>query len=167
MKTVAKALVFTASFALSSSIAFADCAQELAALEAKMGGDNHEGIAKDGSLAPLQKQTDDSSSPAPNDKTSAEDAEVGKATSAGEHAVAPTDSKPSETAGADAAQAMSGQDAQSQQGGGATAAQQAQGISNDGGSPKAASHEDAMANARAALEAGDEEACIQALEDLS
>lgn len=166
MKIVAKALVVTASFALSSSFAFADCAQDLAALEAKVGGDSHEGIAKDGSLAPLQKQTKSSSSPAPNDKTSAEDAQEGKATSPGEAAVAPMDSNPSETAGADAAQAMSGQDAQSQQGGGATAAQQAQGTSQDSGS-STASYRETLTKARAALEAGDEDACVQALKSLS
>lgn len=167
MKIVAKVLVITASFTLSAPMAFADCAQDLAALEAKMGSDSHEGIAKDGSLAPLQKQKDDSSSPAPNDETSAEDAQEGKATPPGEPAVAPTDSKPSETSEADAAQAMSGQDAQSQQGGGATAAQQAQDASKHNGSLNTASHTEALANARAALEAGDEDACVQALEGLS
>ena len=167
MKIVAKAFVLTASIALSSSMALADCAQDLAALEAKMGADSHEGIAKDGSLAPLQKQAGEAYSPTSNDKTATENAQAGEAAADKEPVVAPTDSATSDPAGADSAQAMSGQDAQSQQSGGMTAAQQADEPTGDSSSVTSEMHAEALTKARTALEAGDEAACMKALEGLS
>lgn len=167
MKNVAKTLILTATFALSSSMTFADCAQEISALEAEMAGGSHEGIAKDGTLAPLQKSTNEAAGTASNDQTSDERAKEGPSAASQETAVAPMDSTQSDTSEPDSDQAMSGQDAQSQQNGGMTAAQEAEDTSKDNASPETAAHSAALIEARAALGKGDETACLKALEGLS
>ncbi|WP_312526227.1 hypothetical protein [Paracoccus sp. (in: a-proteobacteria)] len=167
MKNAAKTLILTATFALSSSMTFADCAQEISALEAEMADGSHEGIAKDGTLAPLQKPTSGASGTASNDQTSDERAKEGESAASEETAVAPMDSTQSETSGPDTDQAMSGQDAQSQQSGGMTAAQEAEDTSKDNRPPETTAHSEALSKARAALEKGDEAACLKALEGLS
>ena len=63
--------------------------------------------------------------------------------------------------GADPDVATSAEDAQAQSQGGETAAAQAAGAAGSGGPAKA----DALARAQAALDAGDEAACMSALEE--
>lgn len=169
MQIYSKILMLGASFALSTSFAFADCAQDLAALEGGMGDASHKGIAKDGTLAPLQKPANDEMGTAGNDHTSAEAAQAGKAEpSPQDSAVAPmTDSSSTSTAGADPSQAMSGADAQSQQTGGETAAETASHAPSEGGVAGSGARTEALAKARAALDAGDEMACKDALKGLS
>ncbi len=126
--------------ALGAGAASADCAADMARL-------GH-GISKDGSMAPLQG----SSTPPPASDTG------------GTAAAPPAEGEGiakdgSETPlGANPDIATSGQDAQSQSSGGDTAAAQATGA---GEAPQ--SKEDALAKARAALDAGDEAACNEAL----
>ncbi|SMO85573.1 hypothetical protein SAMN06265221_11461 [Paracoccus laeviglucosivorans] len=118
---------------ISAGVASADCAADLAALE---GGNGADGISKDGSLAPLQQA----------DGSSVTDGISKDGTTA-----------PLEDAGGDSGQAMSGQDVQAQQDGQPTAAGQAQ--AESGPDARAA----ALKDARTALDAGDEAACMEAV----
>jgi len=134
--------------AFSSFAAQADCAAEIAKIEGEAGAST-EGISKDGSLAPLQDGSD---------------------TTQGQQAPAPAAQSSTETVAKDGTevplagqgnidktnQAMSGADAQAQQEGKPTAAQEA--------ASDASGADDPLSQARAALAAGDEEACMKALE---
>lgn len=147
--------ILLASFTLASAgAAYADCAAELARFESETTSSTAEGIAKDGSLAPLQDASG-----------------AGQTANTGTVADSPSDENriakdgstaPLEEAG-DAVpdQATSAQDAQAQQEGEPTAAAQASG--QTGGSDRAA----ALNEARRALEAGDEAACMAALERIT
>jgi hypothetical protein len=141
-----KALISATAIALlvGATAASADCREELAALEG-------EGIIKDGSTAPLQEPgeaTPQTGGDAAATSTSGEDAGEGEIIKDGSE-------EPLEM---DPAVATSGQDAQAQSMGGETAAEQAEG--GAGGTDRAA----ALEEARAALEAGDEQGCMEALE---
>jgi hypothetical protein len=128
-----------ACLSFAASAASADCAAEIAAL----------GIAKDGSTAPLAvpatPQTGGDAAPAATPTS-----EAGGIAKDGSKA----------PLGTDPALATSPEDAQAQSQGGKTAAEQAAGAAG-GGTGQA----DALARARAALDAGDEAACLQAVEE--
>lgn len=174
--------ILVASLTLvATGTAYADCAADLAKFEAETSA-AADGIAKDGSLAPLQGDTATGTTAGttatgtttPADATTADTAATattgttagtttGTTTGAGDAAdgneiakdgsTAPLES----TSGASSDVAMSGQDAQAQQEGQATAAQQAQ--AESGTDARAT----ALQEARAALAAGDEAACQEAL----
>ncbi len=131
--------------------AYADCAQDLAALEA--GSHSRDGIAKDGTLAPLE--TNDASSGA--DAADMDEPQAAEGISK-DGSLAPLE----DAADASSDQAMSGQDAQAQQEGEPTAAEAAGGAdaTTDGGRSAA------IEKARTALAAGDEDACRAALDEL-
>lgn len=164
----------TASFKLlvagltlvAAGAAHADCAADLARLETGAATATTDGIAKDGSLAPLQDAapvdaTTDATTQAP--ATPPEAATTGMTASgdaaAGDNKIAKDGSTaPLQSAGDSGADvAMSGQDAQAQQEGHATAAGQAE--AESGTDARAT----ALRDARAALDAGDEAACQEAL----
>lgn len=183
--------ILVASLTLvATGTAYADCAADLAKFEAETSA-AADGIAKDGSLAPLQGDTATGTTAGtaatgtaatgtttPADTTAADTATTATTgtttdttagtttnttTGAGDAAdgneiakdgsTAPLES----TSGASSDVAMSGQDAQAQQEGQATAAQQAQ--AESGTDARAT----ALQEARAALAAGDEAACQEAL----
>jgi len=130
----------------SSLAAQADCAAEIAKLDSGTSGPT-EGISKDGSLAPLQDgpASTQQQPTAPPEKPSS-DAVAKDGTLApleGQGTADKTD------------QAMSAADAQAQQEGKPTAAAEAS---------KESSPATSLAEARAALAAGDEEACMKAVE---
>lgn len=134
---------------IAGSAAYADCAQDLAALDA--GSHSHEGIAKDGTLAPLQ--SNDGSSGADTDQPQATDG-ISK-----DGSLAPLE----DAADASSDQAMSGQDAQAQQEGEPTAAEAAGGADAAADDGRSA----AIEKARTALAAGDEDACRAALDEVT
>lgn len=177
--------ILVASLTLvATGTAYADCAADLAKFEAETSA-AADGIAKDGSLAPLQGDTATGTTgtaatgtTTPADTTTADTATTATTgtttdttagtttnttTGAGDAAdgneiakdgsTAPLES----TSGSSSDVAMSGQDAQAQQEGQATAAQQAQ--AESGTDARAT----ALQEARAALAAGDEAACQEAL----
>jgi hypothetical protein len=144
-----------ALFAISGAAAHADCAEDLAALTGEAG--TAEGISKDGSLAPLQ----DSGTPDPAAAAGgapAQGAEGAAEAEAGGEGIS-KDGSLSPLQGAGTAVATSQEDAQAQQQGEPTAAQQAE--SGSEGSPRSL----AIERAQAALAAGDEAACNAALEE--
>jgi len=151
-----------ALLALSAAAASADCAEDLAAMEGgTVGAAAREGIAKDGSLAPLQSEADASTStgataPADGGFEAASSEPAGTNGIAKDGSLAPLASDEDDAA-AGANVAMSAQDAQAQQEGGETAAQIA-----GGGDP---ARTDALARARAAIAAGDEAGCAAALKE--
>lgn len=147
---------------LSPAVAQADCKTELAAFEAGQVP-NTGGIAKDGSMAPLQDpsapttQSNSGSPPATENKGPGQ-APNASGGIAKDGSTAPLAAAPS--------QAMSGQDAQAQQEGRGTAAQTAQSSANDA-IAEDADRARAIAEAKAALLAGNEEACLAALQKVS
>lgn len=152
-----------AALLLGATGASADCREDLAKLT--------EGVSKDGSMAPLQESS--SVATQDMDKEAASKAAEGSDTAMGGTAAmgsetASTDSDQSgevakdgteEPLNADPDLATSGQDAQAQSEGGETAAEQA--MAGDGSEDRDA----AIARAQAALDAGDEAACMEALEE--
>jgi hypothetical protein len=138
-----------ACMTLAAGAASADCAAEIAAL----GG----GVAKDGSTAPLAMQAtpqtggDAAAAPA----AGAEGAAEGEGEVAKDASTAPLATDP--------ALATSAEDAQAQSMGGATAAQQAQGTMEGEGA--GTMRAEALARAQAALDAGDEAGCMEAVEE--
>lgn len=162
-----------AALALAAPAAHADCAADLAALEAGSGGAQGGGIAKDGTTAPLEgaegTQTGTTSGgettgPAATGATSAS-ATAGSDTAAaggGEGGGIAKDGSHTplegQAGGSQDNVAMSGDDAQAQQEGAPTAAEQATG----GGSDMRAA---AIKRAHEALAANDEDACRKALEE--
>ncbi len=133
-------LTTAAALALGAGAAAADCAAELAQLT---GG----GIAKDGSLAPLEGAT-------------AETPQVGGDAATGESsAEGIVKDGTMEPLGAAESLATSEQDVAAQQEGGATAAEQA------GGAAAGGDRDAAIARAQQALDAGDEAGCAAALEE--
>ncbi|WP_237168320.1 hypothetical protein [Paracoccus shandongensis] len=178
MKPMSTGLVGAALLALTTVAAQADCAAELARLTG--GGTAAEGISKDGSLAPLETAADAAAAGA--DAAASQAADTAEA--AGMTSAAPTDSAASGGAATDTAAegnggiakdgshtplegaggqqpgvAMSGADAAAQQKGQPTAAEQATGAAGDQSTRDA--HIQA---ARDALAAGDEDACMKAIE---
>ncbi|ATQ58355.1 hypothetical protein [Paracoccus yeei] len=158
-----------AALALAAPAAHADCAADLAALEAGSGGAQGGGIAKDGTTAPLEgaegTQTGTTSGgettgPAATGATSAS-ATAGSDTAAAGGGIAKDGSHTpleGQAGGSQDNVAMSGDDAQAQQEGAPTAAEQATG----GGSDMRAA---AIKRAHEALAANDEDACRKALEE--
>lgn len=153
---------------VAAGAAHADCAADLARFEAGAATAATEGIAKDGSLAPLQGEASvDTTTQAVTTPEAATTAETttpgttatGDGSSGDDNQIAKDGSTaPLESAGDSGADvAMSGQDAQAQQEGRATAAGQAE--AESGTDDRAT----ALRDARAALEAGDEAACQEAL----
>jgi hypothetical protein len=136
-------MIATAACLTFATAASADCAAEIAAL----------GMAKDGSTAPL--------APAATLQTGGDAAATTTTPGATEGKVA----KDGSTAplGTDPALATSAGDAQAQSQGGATAAEQAQGA--EGGDGAGTMRAEALARAQTALDAGDEAACLQAVEE--
>lgn len=156
-----KLLVASLTLAATGA-AHADCAADLARFEAGAATAATEGIAKDGSLAPLQGEASvDTTTQAATtpEATTAGTTATGDGSSGGDNQIAKDGSTaPLESAGDSGADvAMSGQDAQAQQEGQATAAGQAE---VESGTDDRAT---ALRDARAALEAGDEAACLEAL----
>ncbi|TBN42814.1 hypothetical protein EYE42_04685 [Paracoccus subflavus] len=172
-------VVGAALLALTTVAAQADCAAEIARLTT--GGETSGGgLAKDGSLAPLEEASDTASDTdaAAMDTTAAADAAAATETAAaaGMNSAAPTDGAsaeggegiakdgshvPLETAGgAQPGVAMSGADAQAQQEGEPTAAEQAA----EGATDSQSTREVHIQAARDALAAGDEETCMKAIE---
>ncbi len=142
-------------FALfAATSASADCAADLAELQQDAGGaagaESQGGISKDGSLAPLQ--TEGEGSAAVTTETAGADSaapqEADGEAIAKDGTQAPLEG---DDASAGAAPAISGQAAQAQQ----------EGLGTEGGTARA----DAIARAEAALAAGDEEGCMQAVEE--
>ncbi|MCG6112269.1 MAG: hypothetical protein MEQ74_08800 [Paracoccus sp.] len=162
-----------------AGMASADCAEDLARLtsETGMGAEtaastaaeagSAEGIAKDGSLAPLE--TPDANSGAATDATSeAPDAASPDASQdtadggiAKDGSLAPLEVTEAE-AGTEVA--MSGQDVQAQQNGEPTAAEAAEAAAPD--AEPTADRDDLIEEARTALAAGDEDACRAAVEQI-
>ena len=133
-------LTLASALLLAGGAAYAGCQEELAMLEG--------GVAKDGSTAPL----DTPATP----QTGGEG--MGAAAPEGEGLAKDGTTEP---LGTSPDVATSGQDAQAQQEGGATAAQQAEGGAVPAASPKS----QAIMRAHEALKAGDEEACMKAVEE--
>ncbi len=140
--------------AFMTSPALADCAEDLARMQdgSETSGESS-GISKDGSLAPLQTESSESM-PATEDADQADNQNQTE----GEGIAKDGSHVPLEgESDADQDVAMSGQDAQAQQ--------QAE-PSADGTTAEGSGDRDAlMERAQAALDAGDEEACNQALEE--
>lgn len=162
-----------------AGMASANCAEDLARLtsETGMGAETSastapeaeavKGIAKDGSLAPLETPDADTSA-ATNTTAETPDAassDASEATADGKIAkdgsLAPLEGTEAE-AGTEVA--MSGQDVQAQQDGEPTAAKAAEAAASN--AKPTADREGLMEEARTALAAGDEEACRAAVEQI-
>lgn len=172
MKRHVTFLASCAVVALGATAVHADCADELAQLSAGAEG----GISKDGSTAPLQTEAD-----AAAGATGAAGTTTGTASETTAGATGTTSGSGSTASGSaeadgevakdgstapletGSAVATSGQDAQAQQDGQATAAGQA-GVTT-GPASDSAERTAALDRARAALESGDEEACMAAVEE--
>lgn len=143
---IGKACVLALALMGSASVALADCKEEMAALKTS-------GIAKDGTTVPLS----DTATPTPQGEGQAAAPETGGSGLAKDGTEAPI--------GADPGVATSADDAAAQQSGGSTAAEQAAGAAgNAAGGGEA--RDQALARAEAALEAGDEAACLEALKEV-
>ena len=146
---------FTAACALAaaaSTAAYADCAADLAEMTGGSGASAHDGISKDGSLAPLQTEGSGTDM-----TTSAQETDVEEPDSANGEIAKDGTGAPLNQTGLGEGTAMSGQDAQAQQETGATAG----GASGD----QASSERDSLIEeARTALENGDEAACQDAVD---
>lgn len=189
MKPHSILLASCAVFAISTVAATADCADELAAMTGGAASAGVEGgISKDGSMAPLETEaeagaetgigttttTGGATTTATTDGTTTAgraDAEASSASGDAEGGIAKDgslapleeDAGTSSTEGASAGVATSAQDAQSQQDGGETAAAEAQAASDDASdTPERTA---ALDRAHAAMEAGDEEGCMAAVEE--
>ncbi len=160
MKRYCGLMAGCALFVMSGAAAYADCAEDLAALHGEAGGAPG-AIAMDGSLAPLEDDadagdTDGDSEAASGGETTGSGAEA-ETQARGEGISKDGTLAPLEGAGAEVA--TSQQDAQAQQAGEETAAQEAE--SGSEGSARMA----ALDRAQAALDAGDEAGCSAALEE--
>lgn len=149
MKHSIKFLTGCLILGLTPAAAFADCKAALAALEA--GTVPHTGgIAKDGTLAPLQ----DSGTVGPKVEPHPD-----MGTVSADHGSSPAKDGAGLPLGVSPAQAMSGADAQAQQGGAPTAAEESRGAARPANARDAA-----ITTAREALAAGNESACLNALQ---
>jgi hypothetical protein len=142
MKRHALLAATAAVLTLGAGAALADCREDLARMQG--------GIAKDGSLAPLSESAADATPQTGGGGNAAEPTDQGEA-------IAKDGSE--EPLEMDTSLATSAQDAQAQQAGGATAAAQAEGVEGD-----MTGRDAALARAEAALAAGDEAGCLDALE---
>lgn len=139
------AVIAASAIAGLAGPALADCEQELSELRDRLQAED--GVSKDGSLAPLEG----SGSEAPEMDRSGMDSGSDQSTTAegGNKIVKDGDTAPLETDMSN--RATSGQQAEAQQ--------------QDGASAKMSKEaKDALEAAQAALNAGDEEACMEALE---
>lgn len=150
MKSFLLAAASTVSLSMAGG-AYADCAADLAMMDGQAS--KHDGISKDGSLAPLQSQAADTP-----DGGTASPATTPSPSGAGEIAKDGSTAPMQPSGDAVPDQAMSGQDAQAQQDGAPTAAEQA------ASDEPTDAHSMAVEEARAALAKGDEAACKAALE---
>ncbi|MGK7652216.1 hypothetical protein ACSQ76_07325 [Roseovarius sp. B08] len=146
-----------------SGPAFADCQEELAKLTGEAGMETEGEISKDGSLAPLEDPDADAGA---TDTSAASSGDTGDdATDDGE-VVKDGDNEPLD---ADTSQvATSGQDAAAQQEGDSadsSASADSADSSASGSQEMSQEAKDAIATAKAALEAGDETACMEAVEE--
>lgn len=148
MKPIHTGVLGAAMLVLTSLTAHADCAADLAAMTGHAA--HNGGISKDGSLAPLESAK--SAAAAGADTAAAPAAPKGEGIAKdGTHAPLEGPSGPQPGV------AMSGADARAQQDGRPTAAEQAAGAV--GGSAR----DTHLEKARAALDTGDEEACMKHL----
>lgn len=138
---IGKTGVLALVLAGGATMALADCREDLAALKTS-------GIAKDGTSVPLS----DTARPTPQGEGQAAIPETGGSGLAKDGTKVP--------GGADPGVATSADDAAAQQSGGRTAAEQAAGAAGGGDS-----RNQALARAEAALAAGDEAACREALNE--
>lgn len=155
-------LASAAFLAVTAGAAAADCAEELAMLTGESAGasadaSGGEEISKDGSLAPLEEAGNegggtDAAAAAPG-ASSGMEAEAHDSAAEGEGEIAKDGSTAplEDEAGSSATVATSPQEIEAQQ--------------DANASHDMAHDEDAIARARAALEAGDEEACMEALSE--
>ncbi len=190
MKPISTGIVGAALFAMTAVAAQADCAAELALLTGEAGAT--EGISKDGSLAPLESASDAAAgsggAPATNnvaptesastdtattgsastDSSASSAASTGTAADGGEIAKDGSHVPLEDTSGQQAGVAMSGADAQAQQEGEPTAAEQAQVEQTSDGAAGTSSDQSArdahIKAAQDALAAGDEDACMAAVQ---
>lgn len=152
MKPIHTGVLGAAMLVLTSLTAHADCAADLAAMTGHAA--HGEGISKDGSLAPLES-ANSAAAPA----TGADTAAAAPEATGGNGIAKDGSHTPLEGAGGQQpGVAMSGADAQAQQEGKPTAAEQAEG----GAGGSARTH---LEDARAALDAGDEATCRKHLEE--
>lgn len=172
-------LTSCAVFGLGTSVAFADCAEEISALqadgassaEAGASDTGRSGISKDGTLAPLEDANDTDAEGA------TAGADVATTTTTGEQ---PADQGASADAGGDnqiakdGTQAPLGEDGASAEGSGtgmdqdspiAVSQQDAEAQQDLASGANAGTREEALKRAQAALDRGDEEACLQAVEE--
>lgn len=147
----------------AGTAAQADCASDLAALST--GAEEGE-LAKDGTHVPLGNAS--SAAPAASAEAGSEMAE---GDAAGDQAAAEANklakdgsTAPLEAAGEGTPVATSGQDIAAQQAGEPTAAEQAEADGEGGTEEMPSTRAGAIEKARTALAAGDEEACMTALE---
>ncbi|ODT57638.1 MULTISPECIES: hypothetical protein [Paracoccus] len=165
-----------------AGMASADCAEDLARLtsETGMGAETAastapeagaaEGIAKDGSLAPLETPdtgagaVTDATADAPDAASSDASQDTADGGIAKDGSLAPLEGTEAE-AGTEVA--MSGQDVQAQQDGEPTAAEAAEAAAPDTDATEpTADHDGLIEEARTALAAGDEDACRAAVEQI-
>lgn len=148
MKRKLTSVIALCALAGLSGPAFADCQDELSKLTGKAGAEGGGGIIQDGSLAPLEDPDDgpgatDTSAASSGDADDNDDGEIVKDGDA-----EPLDAETSQVA-------TSGQDAAAQQ----------HADSGDGSKQMSQEAKDAINTAKAALEAGDEKACMEAVEE--
>jgi uncharacterized NAD(P)/FAD-binding protein YdhS len=153
MKRKLTSVIALCAIAGLSGPAFADCQDELAKLTNETNAEDRGGIIQDGSLAPLEDPDEDAGA-TDTSEASASDSED---TEGDGEIVQDGDTEPLE---ADTAQvATSGQDAAAQQ-------NEDMGDSAASGSTEMSPEaKDAINTAKAALEAGDEKACMEAVEE--
>lgn len=146
-----------ALFVMSGVAAYADCAEDLAALGGGAEAGAPGAISKDGSMAPLEGASADDATGAASGGETTGPAAPAQEEASGEGIIQDGTHAPLEGAGAEVA--TSAQDAQAQQEGDEVAAQAADSGTED--SARSA----AIERAHAALAAGDEAACNAAVEE--
>lgn len=166
MKHLVTPIAAAAFCILGAGAAQADCAADLAMLEGTAGTTG--GIAKDGSLAPLQKPGTAAGTSTGTDSAAAPpDAGTAPPPAGAEGIAKDGTHMPLEGQAAESGKAMSGQDAQAQQQGQPTAAEQAGGAASTTPATGSDARSAALERARTALSAGDEQACLTALKEVA
>lgn len=153
MKRKLTSVIALCAIAGLSGPAFADCQDELAKLTGEVSAEGNGGIIQDGSLAPLEDPDEDAGATDTSEASSSDSED----TEGDGEIVQDGDTEPLE---ADTSQvATSGQDAAAQQNEGSGES------SADGSEEMSQEAKDAIETAKAALEAGDEKACMEAVEE--
>lgn len=141
------AVIAASAIAGLAGPALADCEQELSELRGRLQAEAEDGVSKDGSLAPLEGSGSEAPEMDRSDMSSGSDQST--TAEGGNEIVKDGDTAPLETDMSN--RATSGQQAEAQQ--------------QDGASARMSQEaKDALEAAQAALDAGDEEACMEALE---